>query len=365
MEKFKKHYYDKMTPVERLTAINAGQEFDRLPAVLFIPDLKAKLINCSIRDLYFDKEKIIQAEQAAYDRFGSDAIFLGPNSKGIATAFGTKIDYPLDSLPQITHYPLSSYDDLEQVEAEKVLSCERILFFKEVLKDIGSRASGVVPFYSYLGGTVTVASYLRGIEVLLKDMRKNKEQVHELLQRVLKSQMLIVDSYCEIPGIRFAIADPVASGSLMSPRFFKEFALPCLMELCCYIKQKTGYGPLLHMCGKMEKVWPEIKELSLDSFSIDNASSMEEAIDFFGEKFSITGNIPPVDVMYEGTAEMIDQSVKQCIDASQSNPRKLRLAFGCDMPYLAPVENIDHFMQAVRKHASMESIIKTTKRVDF
>ncbi len=324
MEKFKKNYYDKMTPVERLTAINAGQEFDRLPAVLFIPDLKAKLINCSIRDLYFDKEKIIQAEQAAYDRFGSDAIFLGPNSKGIATAFGTKIDYPLDRLPQITHYP-----------------------------------------YSYLGGTVTVASYLRGIEVLLKDMRKNKEQVQELLQRVLKSQKLIVDSYCEIPGIRFAIADPVASGSLMSPRFFKEFAMPCLIELCHYIKQKSGHGPLLHMCGKMEKVWPEIKDLPLDTFSIDNASSMEEAIDCFGEKFSITGNVPPVDVMYEGTAEMIDQSVKQCVDASKSNPRKLRLAFGCDMPYLAPVENIDYFMQAVRKHASMESIIKSTKRVDF
>lgn len=352
MKRLTKHPLDEMTPIERAQAIQKNLPFDRMPVNLFMPDIKSRMIGCQVGDLYQDVDCMVQAEIEAYQRYGADWLFTGPNSKGIAVSLGASVVYPVNGLPRIKEYILTDYSDLDQIYPVRVEDSDRLGLFQEVVKRLSQAGSGVVNIGASLGGTLTIASYLRGTENLLRDMRKHPAQLHLLLGKVILAQKLVVDQFKKIPGITFAMADPLASGSLLSPKLFKEFALPYLQELSQYIVQETNTRPSLHMCGRVERFWPEIKSLDLATFSIDNASNMRQAIEFFGDKFPVTGNVPPVEVMYKAGKEEVYQAVRACIEAAKGNPRVGTLGVGCDIPLAAPLENIQHYMDAVRQFAS-------------
>lgn len=348
--KLKHHPADSMTPIQRKLAINNQQPFDRMPVNLFIPDIKAKMIGCSIRDLYLNEDRIVQAEIEAYQNYGMDWMFTGPNSKGIAMSLGVPVTFPEDRSPFVTEYILEDYQTLEDLKILSYDQSDRLLFFERVVKRLSDIGSAVVNIGVSLGGPLTIASYLRGTENLLRDMRKRPELLKRLIKIIVARQKEVVDHFASIPGITFALADPVASGSLLPAPMFREFAYPALMEISQYVKERADHLPSLHMCGKVERIWPEIKCLDLSTFSIDNACNLQEAVDYFGDKFPITGNVPPVEVMYQGGKKEIYEAVLNCIDAVNGDPRLCVLGLGCDMPYKAPLENIQYFMDAVREY---------------
>lgn len=356
MNKLDKHPADRMTPVQRREAIISGKPFDRMPVNLFMPDIKARMINCNISDLYLNKEAIVAAEVEAYQRYGSDWLFIGPNSKGIAEALGADICYPENEMPFIADYVLKDYADLDQYIPAITNINPRLNFFYQVARDLADLATGVVNLSVSLGGPLTIASYLRGTEQILRDFRKNPEELHRLLRIVVDSQKNIIKAYQDIPEVHFSLADPVASGSLLAPKYFEEFVLPYLHELAETVHEYHASGPSLHICGSVERLWHYIKTLPIETFSIDNRSDLREAIDYFQEDFRITGNVPPVEVMYRGNREDVFEAVKACIHAGQGDPRKLTLSVGCDIPYKAPLENLQHYMDCVREFGTYECI---------
>ncbi|MBG9980228.1 uroporphyrinogen decarboxylase family protein [Facklamia sp. DSM 111018] len=358
MKKLEKHPEDQMTPIERAEAIRKGESFDRMPVNLFIPDIKSKLIDCKVKDLYFDVDKIVEAEFRAYDDYGMDWLFTGPNSRGIAESLGAEVKYLDDDLPKIASYVLGDYGQMKGIEMNFSDNHPRIRLYHKVVESLSDGGAGIVNIGTSVGGPLTIASYLRGTETLLRDMRRNPEQLKQLLELIVQTQKRIVDAYKNIPGITFALADPVASGSLLPPKYFRAFAYPYLQEIVNYINHSAGHKPSLHMCGNVERIWPEIKSLDLSTFSIDNASDIKQAVDYFSDKFTITGNVAPVEVMYKGSKQEVYQAVQNCVERVYGDPSKATLGLGCDMPLRAPLDNIQHYMDAVRYYASYEQVVR-------
>lgn len=71
-----------------------------------------------------------------------------------------------------------------------------------------------------------------------------------------------------------------------------------------------------------------------------------------GDKVIITGNVPPVDVVYKGTKEDIFKSVKECIRKGHDSKKGYILSTGCQIPMHTPMENIEAFMEAGRKYGN-------------
>lgn len=106
---------DKMTPMERKKAIDEGRAYDRIPCVPFMSELKCTLSGVSIWDYWHDGAKMAQAESMLYHRYGYDRIVIGPNTRGIAEAFGAEFVYPEKSTPYIKESFLKDYEMLEQM----------------------------------------------------------------------------------------------------------------------------------------------------------------------------------------------------------------------------------------------------------
>lgn len=356
MTQLKKHPADDLTPVQRRTRIAQGLSFDRMPVNLFMPDIKARMLDCPIRDLYLDADTIVQAEVEAYNRYGSDWLFIGPNSKGIAQALGADISYPENAMPFIASYVLSDYKDLDNYTVQSPKSHPRLAFFYQVARDLAFQADGVVNLSVSLGGPLTIASYLRGTEQVLRDLRRQPENLHNLLRIIVETQKAIIRSYADLPAIHFSLADPVASGSLLAPQYFEAFVLPYLQELAQTVLDNRQTGASLHICGAVERLWHYIRTLPLATFSIDNQSNLAEAIHYFQDHFRITGNVPPVEVMYQGKEADVHSAVLACVQACQGDPRKLTLSVGCDIPYKAPLDNLQYYMDAAREYANYETL---------
>ena len=95
-----------------------------------------------------------------------------------------------------------------------------------------------------------------------------------------------------------------------------------------------------------------------------NVEDLEEAKDVMGDRVVITGNVPPVDVVYAGSKEDIEKSVKECIRKAHNSPKGFVLSTGCQIPMNTPIEKVEMFMEAGRKYGKYPLYTsKRTKRI--
>lgn len=339
---------DEMTPKERREAMEAGRSYDRFPCLPCMGEFKTRVSRISVWEMWHDAQKMAGTELAAFQRFGHDQLMIGPNSYGISEMLGADVQYPKDQLPYIGHPVLDDYEMLESMEPVDPLRHPRMQVFREAAAILEKEALPVVPVVASVGGPFTIASYLRGAEFLLRDCRRNPEGVHRLLRLITDSEKNCIRVMAEF-GLGTAFADPVANPELLGPRYYKEFAFPYMKELTDYAYQVTGKKPFLHMCGKTYQIWKYFREYQLGALSLDNIIDLERARDELSDVVTIAGNVPPVDVILNGTKEEIFESVRACLAVGKQMKQGYVLATGCEIPFGTDPVKADWFMEAGRQ----------------
>lgn len=340
---------DQMTPLERKRAIAEGKSFDRFPAVPFMGELKCYLSGISIWDFWHDPRKIADAEILAFNRYGYDRIVIGPNTRGITEALGGKFIYPEKGVPYADRPFLDQYEKLNEMEPVDARRNPRIQVFSQAAEVLMKEAGEIVPVEASIGGPLTIASNLRGVEKLLRDCRKYPEEVHRLLRLITDSQKSCIEE-AAVYGLGIAMADPVANPALIGPRMYEQFIFPYTKELTDYAFEKTGKKVSLHMCGNTYSIWKYLRQYELNELSLDNIIDLERAVEELGGYIPIAGNVDPVEIVMNGTKDEITQAVWNCIDVGRKAEKGYTLATGCDIPEITKPEKIDYFMEAVRNY---------------
>lgn len=342
--KVEKHLEDQMTPVERFNAIERGQEYDRIPCVPFIGNMRCLFLGVSEEEYWNSAKYIAEGEILAFNRFGFDRLGIGPNTRGISDALCSQSGFQEKGTPVKDLYTRLEY--MEPVKAEVNYEITRFLQAAEILCE---KASDVVPIEVSIGGPLTIASFLRGIEPLLKDCKRNPEEIHKLMRLIVDSQKSCVDRFAQL-GVGIAMADPVASPVLIGPKMYENFVFPYTKELTDYVYAKTGKKVSLHMCGKTYSIWKYLVQYHLNEISLDNVVDLERAAIELGEYVPIAGNVDPVQIIMKGTKQDIMEGVRSCIDKGCMSEKGYHLTTGCDIPDGTAIEKVDWLMEAVRKY---------------
>ena len=74
---------------------------------------------------------------------------------------------------------------------------------------------------------------------------------------------------------------------------------------------------------------------------------MEQAADILPETTCICGNFNPVEVMYQGTPEMVKAEVRRCKILGRRNHNFI--APGCEVPKDTPTENMLALLEALKE----------------
>ncbi len=340
---------DQMTPKERDAAIAENKPYDRIQCELFIGGHAAKLIGSKVSDLHLDLDKMVEAQIAIRKTYETESAFIGPGLHGLAEAIGSKVAFPDYNTPYITDFAVKEFSDIDKLERIDPLKAGRLPLMFEGLKRVQEALGQELNVFTEVAGPFTTTANLRGTDLLLKDLYRSPEFVHKLLRLAADSTIAYIKEAAKI-GVDISIADPTASGTLISETHFKEFALPYLKEVTDSIIQYTGNAPMLHICGKTEKLWNSMAESGAVALSLDDVIDLEEAKRTVGDKVKLIGNVRPTAVMYLGTPEDVHNNARECLRKAYDNPKGYVLALGCELPNDTPPENMHALLHAARKY---------------
>ncbi len=348
MEKIRLHLQEKMTPWERKTAFERGEKTDRIIAVPFMSEIKCLLTGETVYDWWHNTDVMVDVEIQLFNRFGYDRLTLGPNTRGITEALGGVFVYSKNQTPHMEEFFLKDYVQLANIEPEKVGSHPRIQVFLEAIEKLLREAGEIVPIEASIGGPFTIASNLRGTEIMLRDCRRQPEQIQKMMRIITDAQKSVIDAIAKYERVGIAMADPVANPMLIGPKMYEKYVFPYTKEITEYAYAKTGQKVSLHMCGKTDSIWKYFAQYSLNEVSLDNIVDLEKAAIELGEHVTIAGNVDPVGIVLNGNKEEIFEDVRRCIESGRKSKCGFHLTTGCDIPEKTKAEKIEWFMDAAR-----------------
>lgn len=325
-----------MTPIQRQKAIDEGKPIDRQQIALLHPDYSAKILDYRIEESNFQANKLAKREINMYKRYGVDKIMVTYTKMKLYSNMMVRDLKDVDILDS-TAYTFDK-EKRQQVNYEAI---ERI---HEAIGDEIRVTYGVSAPLTMAGGLVPHTTILRG-------MRKKPEAVHKLLRFATDFIKQMADKFSELGKLDYILFDPVASGSLLSPKQYREFALPYTKEIITYLHQYADHITL-HVCGNTSKVLKDISETGADAFSLDQEVDLALAKETIGNDIKLVGNIDPTQVLMQGTPDDVRKAVKENFQKAYDSPKGYMILSGCGTPYATPEENIEAYMEASRYYAN-------------
>ena len=109
---------------------------------------------------------------------------------------------------------------------------------------------------------------LRGMAELMVDMLEAPQFVDDLLDAITAFQCGILEEVlgCDIDGVKFGDDWGQQSGLIFGARLWRRFIKLRLARMYGMVK-RAGKAVLLHSCGRVQELFPDLIELGLDVFN--------------------------------------------------------------------------------------------------
>ncbi|MHA1270544.1 MAG: uroporphyrinogen decarboxylase family protein [Candidatus Helarchaeota archaeon] len=295
-----------------------------------------------------DPKHLLNSQIDLYNRFGIELLTCLVDLNIMSESFGAELYYELDGLPMPNRPAINSLDEVEELEIPDPQKDGRMPIILESAKLYQEKYKNKKEFVygGVIEGPITAASNILGVENFMRGLAKQPELIHKLLAKVTESLIIFGNKQLENGVDAIGIAEPTASSTCISPRFFKEFAVPYLKKIN---RKLNTPGTLIHICGYTQPIIKDwIKITNTFIISVDDVD-IKKTLETIGNKFVIVaGNIPTISLL-RGTPSEIEQITKDIIQ-KVGNSGKFVLCPGCDLAPGTPEENIFAFIQAGKKY---------------
>jgi len=335
---------------ETLLAVLAGEVLDPLPAGFIIdsPWLPG-WAGISTLDYYGSEEKWLAANFQAIRAF-PEAMFLPGfwSEFGMCTepsAFGAKCRWAEHELP-FAEKIARSVADLAAVEKPNPRTDGLLPFVVRRLQLQRDRIekTGHAIRFAVSRGPLNIATFLMGTTEFLMAIRTDPEETQRFLTLVtdfivdwLRYQKECVDT---IEGI-FILDDIV--GFLGEPDF-RATALPYLKQIFGCLDVPVRF---FHNDAQGLVTARFLSEIGVNLFNFSFEHSLAQMKELTAGQVTLLGNIPPRDVLAQGTPADVEKSTKAAIESLEDRSRII-LSCGGGIPPQVPTENIRALLAAVR-----------------
>jgi len=319
---------------DRIRAAHEGTFTDRIPVTFLAAALYGtRFTHYTSEEMQTDAKKNAECIIKTWEEFRPDMIIISA-AGGPEGSTGPSQQRFEDKVTLAQMRP----PDPEKKSAVVTYRIEVTNRVRSAIKDI--------PVMSGFPGPWSTAVAMRGAEKLIYDTMDDPEWVHSLLRFTTALVKRALKALRE-EGIETWLMEPSASCSLMSPKIYREFAMPYDKEIVDYLKA-TGVEVGLHQCGYNDPILQDIVSIGFDAISIDGPTSLKKALEAARERAVIIGNVP-TELFSQGSKDEIEAAVRECVEIGTATARYV-LASGCEIPYTASPDNIRYFVEAAKKY---------------
>ncbi len=308
--------------------------------VLSFPSVQ--LLNISVKQLISDSEYQAQGMKAVADRVDSAAAVSLMDLSVEAECFGSEIIKSDDEVPTVTGSIITTMEDAEALEVPKV-GCKRTGLYIEAIRQAKKKITdrpvfaGVIGPFSLTGRLLDVTEAM----VLCYD---EPEMVHMVLEKVTAFLIEYIKAYKETGADGIVMAEPLAG--LLSPSLGGEFSSDYVKRIIAEV-QSDDFIVIYHNCGNsVIQMIDGILDTKAAAFHFGNSIRMEDMLEKIPSDIVVFGNVDPAKQLRNGTVESIKAETTSILEKC-SKYNNFVISSGCDIPPMAPWENIDAFFEAV------------------
>ncbi|MEO0077843.1 MAG: uroporphyrinogen decarboxylase family protein, partial [candidate division WOR-3 bacterium] len=211
----------------------------------------ARLEGFAISEAVTQADVLARVLYSAYRFYGSDMVLVFADTVVEAEAMGAQVLIPEDDDPFVLSP--ARVAKIEPADPEKDGRMPVVL---EATRRLVKLLADEAPVLTSLKGPFSLAAFLRGVENFLADLLDNPRRARYYLDVATENQIRFAGAIIKAGGIPF-IGDPVASGSMIGPTMFREFAQPHLARLVRVIHEQ-GVKVGLHICGDTRQSLPDM-----------------------------------------------------------------------------------------------------------
>jgi len=211
------------------------------------------------------------------------------------------------------------------------------------------RAPGTGPF-SLAGHLMGTESFL--LELAMADRHPGRPEelaLRRLLELTTQALVRFATACLDAGADLVQAGDSLASLDMISPAMYRKWAWPMertFFETLRPIAAQRGAVTLLHICGNMSPVLEDMAATGAHILELDHKVSLHEARQRLGPGICLMGNLDPVDCLWRGSPAKVATAARDAIAAAGRSA--FILGSGCEVPVLAPQENLFAMITAAR-----------------
>jgi len=287
-----------------------------------------------------DPDQIADAFIQYVRQFRLDLLWMGSNFINYPIHFlGCPIKDDSADSPALDLPVIKSLDEVASLSIPKVLehpTMQAIIKAHHRVADAIGQETLVIPTN---WAPLTFAARILGVENTMMATISEPDRLACLIRFAADLIWAISErvlAHKDIPGVNFS--DPVASGDLISPATFRDFAAPALKDLVARTRARGKYA-MVHICGNTGKILEDVLKISPHCFSLESKVPLGKAKEVLGGKVCVAGNVSPAGAFLNGKPEEVLAEARACLEAWGNDPGYL-LTVGCDFAKNVPFENM-------------------------
>ncbi len=198
----------------------------------------------------------------------------------------------------------------------------------------------------WVEGPCAQAADLRGINTLMTDFYDDPAFILDLFEFVVEMELAFAKEQVAAGAMLIGVGD--AAASLVGPRIYEQFVWPFEKRIVDGIHAFGAYARL-HICGNTRRIAAGMGRLGCEIVDLDYLIPIDLARDQIGPSQILAGNIDPVRILRNGTAEIVTREIALC---HQQAGCRYVVAAGCETPRDTPDENFKALVRYAREHNS-------------
>jgi MtaA/CmuA family methyltransferase len=269
-----------LSPKERLLRVLRKESVDRPPVICTGGMMNAAIVEVmqqtghTLPEAHSDAQRMAELAQDIQSFTGFENIGVPFCTTIEAELLGSQIDLgTLACEPKIVREKFPSVSQVEFHDVDALLRSGRVPVVVEAAHRI-ARVNTELPVIASLTGPISTAAAVVDPMTFYKELRKNPAGAHRLLDYVTRLLCAFVEQLVAGEGAAvIAVGDPSATGEILGPALFEQFALRYLNQLADHV-HALGVPLIVHICGDLKRVRHLVPQLHADALSTDAMISL-------------------------------------------------------------------------------------------
>lgn len=336
-----------LSPKERLLKVLRKEKVDRPPVICPGGMMNAAIVEImektghSWPNAHGEASKMASLAGDVHELTGFENVGVPFCMTVEAEVLGSQIDFgTLSCEPKIAREAFPSVAEVEYRSIDQVIKTGRMETIAQAASQLAKRYPQLPVIGNLTGPLSTAASLVEPMQ-FLKELRKDRENSHKVLDYVTNLLLKYAELLVESGVTLIVIADPTASGEILGPQMFAHYAVPYLNKVVDGI-HRLGVPVVVHICGNMNGVKSLIPLIRSEAISTDAAVNLRLLKAEYPELITM-GNLSTFTLRFS-TPEKIAQQTERLVQSGIDI-----IAPACGLSTLSPLENIKAMTATVKK----------------